>query len=312
MNNSHSITTFDIVETRKLILGIYDSFPGVPSWRLVRPVVNPADIGNLSAVQDTYQIIIPNLTTDVILPGVPFIAVKTGDVNLSALSLNGETESRGAPLVLQADERYLETGEELAVSIRLSEVADLDGWQLALQADPTALQIIAVDGLDEENYLRSADGSLRALWFGEHRRSFTAGETLFTLKIRALRPVWLSQALALTSEKLACEAYMNTVERRPLALQIESKAPAGVSFFPPQPNPFAVETTFQCRLEQPGEVVLEIFDATGRLVYTQTTLAETGLQTQFVPASALPGAGVYAFRVRAGGQVYAGHLVSMQ
>lgn len=311
VNNSKSITTFDIVETRKLILGIYDSFPGVPSWRLIRPVVNPADIGALSAVQDTYQLIIPNLTTDITLPGVPFIAVKTGDVNLSALEFNGETESRGAPLLLQADERYLEAGEEICVPLRLSEAADLDGWQLALQADPTALQIIAVDGLDDENYLRSADGSLRALWFGEQRRSFTSGETIFTLKVRVLRPIWLSQALALTNEKLTAEAYLNAVERRPLVLHIEAKAGAGTAFFPPQPNPFAVETTFQCRLEQPGEMVLEIFDATGRLVYTQTVPAEIGLQTQSVPASALPGAGVYAFRVRAGGQVYAGHLVRM-
>jgi hypothetical protein len=45
VNKSGTVTTYDIVETRKLILGIYNSFPGNTSWRFVNaaqtfPVLN--------------------------------------------------------------------------------------------------------------------------------------------------------------------------------------------------------------------------------------------------------------------------------
>ncbi|MEZ4931413.1 MAG: hypothetical protein R2788_04680 [Saprospiraceae bacterium] len=36
INNSGSITTFDIVQLRKLILGVYQNFPDNNSWRFVR------------------------------------------------------------------------------------------------------------------------------------------------------------------------------------------------------------------------------------------------------------------------------------
>ncbi len=311
VNNSQTITGADIVQARKLILGIYDSFPGVPSWRLVRPVLNPTDFSAFSAVKDTYQIIIPALAGDVTLPATPFIAVKTGDVNFSALPFGGEAESRGGPLSLQIADLHLAAGEETVVPIRLAEAATLSGWQLALGTDPMAIQITDVQGLAEEDYLRSADGSLRALWFDGQEQHFAAGTIVFTLKIKALRPVWLSQALRLNPSELPAEAYTGNVARHPLVLEFGTKSAEAITFFPPQPNPFAAETTFQYRLEQPGEAVLEIFDAAGRLVYAQTVSAAAGLNSISLPAAALRGAGVYAFRLRAGGHMYSGRLVRM-
>ena len=311
VNNSRTITASDIVETRKLILGIYDSFPGVPSWRLIRPLVNPTDFSVLNAVKDTYQIIIPALAADVTLSALPFVAVKTGDVNLSALSLGGEVESRGAPLRLQIDDLYLEAGEEVTVPIRLATATTLAGWQLALRADPTVLQITGVAGLSDEDYVRSADGALRALWFDGRGQDFAAGDLIFTLKIKALRPARLAQVLALDSSGMASEAYADLALRRPLVLNFPSKATGKAAFLPPQPNPFGEETLFQYRLGQPGDATLDIFDAAGTLVHQQTMSSIIGINTVSVSASTLPSAGVYAFRLRVGGEVFAGRLVRM-
>jgi len=311
VNNSRSITASDIVETRKLILGIYDSFPNAPSWRIIRPVANPNDLSNLSAIKDTYQFAIPALTTDITLSSVSFVAIKTGDVNQSALSLDGGAESRGTPLLLSLADQYLAADEEVTVPIRLRESATLAGWQLALRTDPTALQISGVEDLPDEDYVRSADGTLRALWFDGHERNFAAGDVVITLKIKALRPVWLSRALMLNPAEMNSEAYFGKIIRRPLALDFEA-APAGnTAFFPPQPNPFAMETRFQFRLEQPGEATLDIFDAAGRLVHRETALAPAGMNSISLAAARLPDAGVYAFRLQAGGQVFTGRLVRM-
>ena len=311
VNNSHTITALDIIETRKLILGIYDSFPGVPSWRLVRPVANPANFSLFTAIKDTYQIVVPNLSADVALSTFPFVAVKMGDVNASALPFGGEAESRGAALLLQIANLYVEAGEEITVPIRLRDAATLAGWQIALRTDPTALQITGVEGLSEEDYLRAADGSLRALWFDGHEREFSAGEVVFTLKIKALRAFWLQQALTVDRREMLPEAYADNTARRPLELNFTAPSTVKTAFFPPQPNPFAEETTLQYQLEQPGEAMLEIFDAAGQLVHHQTVKAVTGLNTLFISASTLPNSGVYAFRLWADGQVFSGRLVRM-
>lgn len=309
VNNSHTITAFDIVQTRKLILGIYDSFPGVPSWRLVRPVANPTDFAGLAAIRDTYQMLVPALNANAVLPAVPFVAIKTGDVDFSGLALGGEAESRGAPLSLQIEDQYLAAGEEVLLPIRWGEPATLTGWQLALRTDPTALQITAVEGLAEEDYLRAADGTLRALWFDGRERRFAAGDMVFVLKIKALRSLWLSRALALDRSGMASEAYPDLALRRPLVLNFPAKSMGKAIFLPPQPNPFGEETLFQYRLEQPGDATLEIFDAAGRLVHTQSSATTVGENVLSLSASVLPHAGVYAFRLRAGGQVFAGRLV---
>ena len=311
VNNSHSITTFDIVETRKLILGIYDSFPGVPSWRLIRPLANPGDLTGLGAVRDTYQLLIPNLAANLTLPSVNFIAVKTGDVNQTALGFQGETEDRGAALTWQIEDRYLPTGADVSVPIRMGESGELAGWQLALQADPAAIQITAVEGLDDENYSLSVDGSLRAIWFDGQNRNFTAGEAVLYLKIKVLRPVWLSQALTMTNENMVSEAYPNTQERRAIVLQMVAEQPSAIAYLAPQPNPFAEATNFQCQLAETGNISLEIFDASGRLVHAQTRIAALGDQVLQVTAADLTQPGVYAFRIQVGKQLYSGHLLRM-
>ncbi|MBL7809182.1 MAG: hypothetical protein JNN28_15280, partial [Saprospiraceae bacterium] len=64
VNRSKSVTTFDIVETRKLILGIYDTFPNAPAWRITRPVDQPGQVANFNALVDTYQVFLPNVIDD--------------------------------------------------------------------------------------------------------------------------------------------------------------------------------------------------------------------------------------------------------
>jgi len=69
-NISGSVTTFDILELQKLILGINASFPNAPSWGFVSPQGNLFNILTLNDVQ-------PEVNLNI-------IGVKIGDVNFSA------------------------------------------------------------------------------------------------------------------------------------------------------------------------------------------------------------------------------------
>ena len=82
INNSETVTTFDIVELRKLILNIYSNFPNSPSWRFI-----PADY-IFSNPFDPFEEPLPtnfnlnNVVEDI--SNLNFIGIKTGDVNDSA------------------------------------------------------------------------------------------------------------------------------------------------------------------------------------------------------------------------------------
>jgi hypothetical protein len=319
-NRSNSVTTFDIVEIRKLILGIYDTLPAAKSWRFVRPVPNPANYTLLEVAQDTFKAEIPNLQDDLTLPKLDFVGIKIGDVNNSAYpgfaaapddrTGKGQEANSKTPLTLLADDLALEPGTELTLPIRLAADAQLSGWQIALAADPALLRIEAVEGLADEDYHLRPDGRLRALWHDAAAHHFPQGHTLFSLKIKVLQKVALSQTLALQPADLRSEAYGDSGTAQPLALHfLGGKATRPAEFLPPSPNPTSGETTFGARLPAPATVRLDLWDAAGRTLHRADWSAPAGLWQWTLPASALPRSGVYGWRVAAGENVWSGKLV---
>ena len=309
VNLSNSVTTFDIVETRKLILGIYDTFPVVPSWRFVRPLANPANF--MSAVKDTYQITLPNLPGDTTFTGLNFVGIKMGDANLSA-SFSGDTDDR-SPLLWTVEDRFLRAGEEVLVPVRSPGTAPLKGWQLALETDPLLAVVTKVEGLPADNYFYK-DGLLRLLWFDPQERSFSeADPVVFRVGVRALQPARLSDVLSLNSLIMSPEAYLSDDTgrdtRMPVDLQFREAGAGEVSFFSPRPNPFRQDVTFSFIPAHAGEVRLEIFDLSGKRVYEESTPAEPGYRTLTVSQEQLPGSGVFVYRMIVDGAVFSGRVM---
>lgn len=316
-NRSNSVTTFDIVEIRKLILGIYDTLPAAKSWRFVRPVANPGTYSVLEVAQDTFKAEVANLQDDLTLPNLDFIAIKTGDVNQSAYpGYNAVPEDRGGSrvpaLVLTADDREIEAGATVTVPIRLAADAQLSGWQIALATDPARLRIEGVEGLPDNTFHYAPDGSLRALWHDVSSQYFPLGYTLFSVKIKALQKITLSQSLTLHPVALRSEAYGgDSAIPQPLTLQFFGDKPARVAeFFPPYPNPTTGETTFGAWMQQPTDLRFEVWDAAGRLTYQAEWPASEGLFQWTLHAEALSaGKGIYGYRMTAGKRVWTGKLV---
>jgi hypothetical protein len=309
VNASNSVTTFDIVETRKLILGIYDTFPKVQSWRFIQPLADPSNL--LSAAKDTYQITINNLNADTTLSDLDFVGIKMGDSNLSAPSAPNDANDR-SPLLLNVEDRFLTAGETALVAVRLADASTLLGWQMAFSVDPARARIEGVEGLPEEDF-SILKNEIRALWFDPVGKHFSKNQTLFHVKIRALQPMSVAQVLSLTSQKITSEAYFpagkNSEQRHALVLGFDTKQANGTTFFPPCPNPFSTETTFGFLLPQPGEVRLEVFDLAGKMIFEQQTEVGAGYQSLLLQASNVPREGVFIYRIRVNGEVFSGRLV---
>lgn len=309
VNNSKSVTTFDIVETRKLILGIYDTFPKVPAWRITRPVANPAQVANFSALVDTYQVFLPNLLDDYTFPDLDFVGIKYGDVNGSAF-LTGPSDDRynAPPLLLHTTEQYLAAGEEYTLPLRWADFIALEGWQLALQWDPNRVNITEVIGLPTEDFSLQ-NNTLRALWASGIAQDFSPENTLFSLKIKALQATSLSEALFLSPEILRPEAYAVGQSRSPIRLHFGEITQADVQFFAPRPNPSSAQVTFDVLLKEPATATLEIFDLNGRRVYRGWYDLEAGLQNLVLLGNAWGSPGVFTYQITVGNAISKGRLV---
>lgn len=313
VNKSNSVTTFDIVETRKLILGIYDQFPHVPAWRFSRPVANPSQVANFSALVDTYQITLHNLVDDAVLHNFDFIGIKYGDVS-GAASFGAEADDRytAPPLVLRTEERWLAEGEETTVNLFWNETARLEGWQLAFHTDPDKLQILGLEGLPPDHWIQNGP-ELRVIWADGAGQLFQPTESAISLKIKALQSTNLSEALDLSSENLRPEVYSTSAsgvtDRRAALLHFGEMTESSTTFFPPSPNPFSTNVSFEMLLQNPASAWLEVFDLNGQQVYSNTFELDGGLQTLRLSASSFGGKGVFAYRLRVGDAVTSGRLV---
>ena len=308
VNESNSVSTFDIIEIRKLILGIYDTFPQTTTWRFIRPVPDPLNLAAFAEVRDTYAFSVPNLLSDTLLSRFDFVGVKMGDANANATLHDLVPEDRTAPLVLLCADNRLEAGAEYWVDFRLSEAAELDGWQLALQADARYLEIRDVRGVPPQFVALHPSGDLRLSCLADVPQRLSPDDVLFSVLVTAKKTVRVSDVLYFNDARLAPEAYpAGETAVRSLALRL-GKPSSGTVFSAPQPNPFVGETVFPVELPHAQEVLLEIFDLTGSVVYRAAYRLGAGRQAVVLPGGQLP-AGVFAYRIRAGGAVRSGRLV---
>jgi hypothetical protein len=315
INNSQTVTTFDIVEGRKVLLGISDTFLAVPSWRLIRPLADPGPLLQWTAVRDTYQVRYTNLLGDISSPGLHFIGVKSGDVNLSAAGVP-EPEDRSAdPILLTLPEGQAAAGEQVSIPFQLPAAARLSGWQLSVSLDPELWDFEELSGLSADHYAwDERTNTLRALWYDPLPRDYRQGDALCTLHLRARASARYAEGVSLAvGSNLRPEAYTAEGATRALALA-RSGVLGGDQIFPPRPNPFSRETTFPVELAEAGPVEIEIRDMIGRLRYRQATFLPRGAHNLALDAAQIAGGEtrVWTYRIRAGGAVRSGILLGAE
>ncbi|TNE59334.1 MAG: T9SS type A sorting domain-containing protein [Bacteroidetes bacterium] len=312
-NQSQSISTFDIIEIRKLILGIYDTLPNAPAWRFIQPLADPLDLTGYSAVRDTYSFSIGNLMEDTTLTRFDFIGVKIGDANSNALFNDPDPDDRTSrePMWLETPDRMLQAGTTFWVPVHATAAAYLQGWQLALHTDPDRLRILDIRGVPPA-FAALHEDALRISCIYDQPRSVEPEEPLFYVLVTALEDVQLSEALYLRSADLLPEAYTGEEPvSRPVMFRIGVQGEGTVHILPPQPNPFTDKTVIGIELSVPAPVHLEVFSLTGKRVYQVSGELAAGSQSLTIPANALPGAGVWLYRVQAGSVVSSGRIVRL-
>jgi hypothetical protein len=280
-NKSNSVTSIDIIELRRLILGIYDSLPNNTSWRFVdKYYVFPNPVNPFEATFRETSVFsdVPNQ------PNNDFVAVKVGDVNGNAITSGSATASEvrtAHNLLLSTENRAIKAGETFTLHFTASERVQAYQFTLHFQN----LTLINVQPRSKDMDLGNFgifEQVLTTSYNGEE-----AGK--FDLTFRAQADGKISDFLYLSNEITPSAAYHQD-QRMEIDLQFKPQNTADTDFevFQNQPNPMETNTRIGVVTPREMSVILKIFDLTGHLLYTQQGQFEKGYHAFTLNRSDLP------------------------
>lgn len=257
VNCTGSITTFDIVTARQVILGILDSFP----CGFYRFMPDSAKLSNGNC-QD-------------------FVGIKLGDVNAGPCtdSLGLQVESRGPATTLYFYEHTFQPGETARVPLFLSENSRLEGIQCAFDFDPDALKVNIPENpllpdFDAGSY-RLTDQGLAISWLYAPGHQVSAESPIMSLDLTAPQGGKLSALLHLSTKGLASELYPANGSIRPLSLVARPASPA----FSISPNPNRGSFTLSVQSEEAGPIQVQMLNLQGAVVFENSFAGFPGVNT---------------------------------
>lgn len=298
VNNSEVVTAIDLIELRKLILGIYDKFPANESWRFVSTDQSFTDIESPWPFSE--EISIHEIGQDEMYND--FVGVKVGDVNGSVqLSLlDQDTESRSArTLKLQIEESDMKIGELVKVDIRAEEFDAIVGFQFTLDHS-TALNFAGIEAgaldLNESNLAKNED--LLAISWNDVNAITIGDEVLFSLYFMPVENT-NSSVIFLNSEITQAEAYGAGLDVLNIELNTRSVTQEldDLVLYQNNPNPFNDMTTIEFFLPSKQEATVSIFDMNGRVIHEQSNNYNKGFNSIDFNASQKILSGVLYYKV---------------
>ncbi len=324
VSGSGSITTFDLVQSRQLILGAYNQYPNNTSWRFISDYCvfpnpnNPFQGACASGISSAELAAINGDTAKV-------IGIKIGDVDGSA-QLIGEPVLQTIPadsITLVLPLGQLTPGIPVAVPVKFDKDFDLGGLQVQFSLNPNLVQFDSIsDGLMDVNaanlYYAASIGRLRFLsgWYQSVPAS--ADDPLFYIHIKPLVLTDLSDAIKVVHDDPEvrtfatgnnCSVFYTVGSAFSGSVATNTPVLQGLRVQPPSPNPFSENTFLDIDLESAETAVLEVTDLMGRVLYAEEKSLPIGAFRWQIPASAVASGSLGIWRLRISGQMVSGKLV---
>jgi hypothetical protein len=324
-NRSNTITTLDILELRKLILGVTSKLPNnTPSWRFFVDTCMAVHAPFFNSCPESY--LMPLIALSDYPPQITFRAVKVGDVNGTAVNtdsiFNTPTISRDASTALLLPDVSLSAGETAFLPLRIAKGDVWEGLQFSMAFDPSLLELEPVStggalSLQDEHWAAPEPGVVNLSWSDMRPVLLPENETLLQLRVKARAPLRTSEAIRFQEPNtfLSAEAYNSDGLTLPLELAFSTREIPGISaeteVLPPQPNPVGHSARMPLRMRTANEVTLVVSNMNGEPQWLQETQLEAGSHWLDIPAHAMPLPGVYTWRLQAGSRVWTGKLVKL-
>ncbi len=298
VNNDGRITGIDLVDLRRLILGITDDFPSNESWRFVDAKEQFDDPSSPFPFTEILNI----SSLDKNMMDENFIGVKIGDVNGTAransLVLADSRASRGIELYME--NVSVGPGEIIEVPVILKSSEALVALQLTLELQSVDFVGLRPGGMNvaPDQFALLDQNTLTMAWSAIDAAHSVS--RLYTLILEGREKALLSESISLSSRVTEARAYTSDGERLDINMSFESIGAGEFALWQNQPNPFRDVTNIGFDLPEAGQATLRIFDVTGVEIYEINGDYPAGYNEVILRKSDLSGSGVLYYELMSG------------
>lgn len=304
IDKNGTISAIDLIQLRKLILGIYEEFPDNDSWTFIpeRHVFNdpqaPWDYPNYLDLMDMNG---SEMEVD-------FVGVKIGDVNnsIEMESRNASEEHESNAIFLSTENVDFRKGDLVSVPIRLEKSTDLLGMQFTISFDESALMFEGIDrgmldiGQEDFALLNTHEGTITVSISSIEGLSLNENDVLFTAYFESKIESDLSKVFDVTSDFLTSEIYGldNSIEKLDMVIHGAGDSEyEQLEVFQNEPNPFDDHTSIAFSIPKKQKVALSVFDSNGSLISYKADFFEKGINEFKINADELSVNGVLFYRI---------------
>ena len=303
---SGTLSVLDILQLRKMILGIYNEFPENKSWRMVDKgfVFWHPDYAEEEEFPETY-----NIETLISPMKIDFIGVKTGDVNGSVTSSikqqkDAETRSNNT-WNLQATDRYVKAGQSVFVEIAVSEDTEIQGFQLAISTNKIGDISISSSNIQitEDNYSVDKFGVINISWNTINYVQLANGSSVIELEIKPLVDGKLSEMVSISDTGVESQTYLNNEVSYDSAEIFWNTDIGEFALYQNTPNPWTESTDICFKIPIDSEVTINVRSINGQLIKTFNGYYNSGIHSVKLNDEDLIQSGVYYYEMRYGNHV---------
>ena len=312
---SGSLSGIDIIQLRKMILGIYSDFPDNTSWRMVDRGFTFWDPTNAQeeAFPETYDIdaLVSTMKAD-------FIGVKTGDVNGSvdpSFTGNTMTDTRSDKTwYLQATDKAVKAGESVTVEIMISEDTQLQGFQLALATDKVNDISISSSSiaLSEDNYTIDRSGIVNISWNTINELELSNGSSILEVTIVPAVDGKLSEMISLSEEGIVSQTYTNNDIAYNRVEILWDNVRSEFALYQNTPNPWTQSTDISFMIPTEGKVTINVRSVNGQLVKSIKGYYQSGVHSVKLTNEDLAESGVYYYEMRYDNQIVVEKMILLK
>jgi hypothetical protein len=302
INNDKKITASDILQLRKMILGINEKFEGNNSWRFIpknftfENLLNPID----GTIKESlvFTNLENNLTAD-------FIAVKIGDVSgdVYVNKLDNMKKRNSENIELIIDNKTFNSGENIEIPVYSADFNEVLGMQGTFKFDSEKLEFAGIESsginISETNIstLKANAGLLPMSWSSVNTNAIDENTPLFILKFNTLKSGNTQDVIGISSDVTKAEAYNSEYDVMNIKLNFRNDN-IGFDLLQNNPNPFSYDTEIAFNTDKPDNFTMNIYDVNGKLVVTKTGIAEKGFNRISISKSELKNSGIMYYTVR--------------
>ncbi|MBK9581520.1 MAG: hypothetical protein IPO48_06340 [Saprospiraceae bacterium] len=305
INKDGRITASDLVELRKLILGIYSDFPKNTSWRFFEAKMIP----NANSFPNGINEFIMIDDASINMSNNDFIGVKIGDVNQSAVTnLNdGQNESRSKDNWLYINNNNIMEGQSFNIPAIASQSIVTNGFQMSFKISEKDVRFVklisdVIDLKSEHYHFDNSTGVLNISWNQNDDIHISNGQVLFNIVLESHSKSSVDQILSLDTRSISTEYYTTDLSSVKFGLEFKKISENDLAVAQNQPNPFVHSTVIPFVLLNEGNVKIKIYDSVGKVVFEKENRYNSGAHQFEVTESIVGNATVLYFEVTFAGK----------